>query len=117
MEKSKDGCNDGVLYFGGTWFDLWQDACYPDGFSVVVLSGSRQILVQDLYYTLSYSFEIFSSSPFTDHCVARRCISSDNDRVLLLTFKTRASYIYRTGVPLPSRCFILYIFFSDKYKY
>jgi hypothetical protein len=50
-------------------------------------------LVQDLYYTLSNSFEIFSSSLFTDHCVARRCISSDNDRVLLLTFKTLASYI------------------------
>ena len=28
-----------------------------------------------------------------------------------LTFKNRASYIYRTGVPLPSRCCILYIFF------
>ena len=27
----------------------------------------------------------------------------------LLTFKNRASYIYRTGVPLPSRCCILYI--------
>jgi len=33
-----------------------------------------------------------------------------------LTFKNRASYIYRTGVPLPSRCYILYIFFN-KYKY
>jgi len=32
-----------------------------------------------------------------------------------LTFKNRAS-IYRTGVPLPSRCCILYIFFN-KYKY
>ena len=29
----------------------------------------------------------------------------------LLTFKNSASYIYRTGVPLPSRCCILYIFF------
>ena len=28
-----------------------------------------------------------------------------------LTFKNRASYIYRTGVPLPSRCCILYIYF------
>jgi hypothetical protein len=27
-----------------------------------------------------------------------------------LTFKNHASYIYRTGVPLPSRCCILYIF-------
>jgi hypothetical protein len=27
-----------------------------------------------------------------------------------LTFKNRASYIYRTGVPLLSRCCILYIF-------
>jgi hypothetical protein len=33
-----------------------------------------------------------------------------------LTFKNRASYIYRTGVPLPSKCCILYIFFN-KYKY
>ena len=33
-----------------------------------------------------------------------------------LNFKNRASYIYRTGVPLPSRCCILYIF-SNKYKY
>jgi len=33
-----------------------------------------------------------------------------------LTFKSRASYIYRTGVPLPSRCCILYIF-SNTYKY
>jgi len=31
-----------------------------------------------------------------------------------LTFKNRASYIYRTGVPLPSRCCISYIFFSKK---
>ena len=30
----------------------------------------------------------------------------------VLTFKNRASYTYRTGVPLPSRCCILYIFFS-----
>ena len=30
-----------------------------------------------------------------------------------LTFKNRASYIYRTGVPLPSRCCILYIFSSN----
>ena len=30
-----------------------------------------------------------------------------------LTFKNRASYIYRTGVPLPSRCCILYIFFHQ----
>jgi len=28
----------------------------------------------------------------------------------ILTFKNRASYIYSTGVPLPSRCCILYIF-------
>jgi len=27
-----------------------------------------------------------------------------------LTFKNRASYIYRTGIPLPSRCCILYFF-------
>jgi hypothetical protein len=33
----------------------------------------------------------------------------------VLTFKNRASYS-RTGVPLSSRCCILYIFFS-KYKY
>jgi hypothetical protein len=45
MENNKDGCNDGELYSGGTWFDLWQDACYPDRFFVVVLSGSRQMLV------------------------------------------------------------------------
>jgi hypothetical protein len=43
-------------------------------------------LVQDLNYTLSNSFEIFSNLPFKDHCVSRRCISSDNDRVLLLKF-------------------------------
>jgi len=34
-----------------------------------------------------------------------------------LTFKNRASYIYRTGVPLTSRCCILYIFIFNKYKY
>jgi len=34
-------------------------------------------------------------------------LSDDN-----LTFKNRASYIY-TGVPLPSRCCILYIFFQQ----
>jgi len=33
-----------------------------------------------------------------------------------LTFKDRASYIYRTGVPLPSRCCILYILFNN-HKY
>jgi len=31
----------------------------------------------------------------------------------ILTFKNRASYIYRTGVPLPSRCRIIYIFFQQ----
>jgi hypothetical protein len=31
----------------------------------------------------------------------------------LLTFKNLASYIYRTGVPTPSRCYILYIFFKQ----
>jgi hypothetical protein len=29
-----------------------------------------------------------------------------------LTFKNRASYIYRTGVPLPSICLIFYFIFS-----
>jgi len=33
-----------------------------------------------------------------------------------LTFKKRASYIYRTGVPLPSRC-LHFIYFFNKYKY
>jgi hypothetical protein len=37
-------------------------------------------------------------------------------RTMGLTFKNHASYIYRTGIPLPSRCSILYIFFN-KYKY
>jgi hypothetical protein len=23
MKNNKDGCNDGDLYSGGTWFDLW----------------------------------------------------------------------------------------------
>jgi len=23
MDNSKHGCNDGDLYSGGTWFDLW----------------------------------------------------------------------------------------------
>jgi hypothetical protein len=30
-----------------------------------------------------------------------------------LTFKNRASYIYRTGIPLTSRCCILYIFLTN----
>ena len=30
-----------------------------------------------------------------------------------LTFKNRASYIYRTGIPLPSKCCILYIFSTN----
>ena len=30
-----------------------------------------------------------------------------------LTFKIRASYIYRKGVPLPSKCCILYIFSTN----
>jgi hypothetical protein len=37
---------------------------------------------------------------------------SATETYAFLTFKNRASYIYRTGVPLPSRCCILYIFFS-----
>jgi len=36
----------------------------------------------------------------------------------ILTFKNRASYIHRTGVPLPSICCILYIYiYFNKYKY
>jgi hypothetical protein len=35
-----------------------------------------------------------------------------NLRVNDLTFKNPASYIYRTGLPLPSKCCILYILFS-----
>jgi hypothetical protein len=35
-----------------------------------------------------------------------------SSKVVGLTFKNLASYIYRTVVPLPSRCCILYIFFS-----
>jgi hypothetical protein len=34
------------------------------------------------------------------------------ETIFALTFKNRASYIYRTGLQLPSRCCILYIFFS-----
>jgi len=30
-----------------------------------------------------------------------------------LTFRNLASYIYRAGVPLPSRCCFLYIFFNN----
>jgi hypothetical protein len=30
-----------------------------------------------------------------------------------LTFQNRASYIYRTGVPLPTKCCILYIFSTN----
>jgi hypothetical protein len=36
--------------------------------------------------------------------------SGDFDHFFNLTFKNHASYIYRTGIPLPSKCCILYIF-------
>ena len=36
-----------------------------------------------------------------------------NLKIPYLTFKNRASYIYKTGVTLPSRCCILYIFSTN----
>jgi hypothetical protein len=43
----------------------------------------------------------------------KRCEVSTLRRPDRLTFTNRVSYIYRTGVPLPSRCCILYIFSAD----
>ena len=53
----------------------------------------------------------------------RACVNPDKrccwlctyvDReICILTFKYHESYIYRTGVPVPSRCCILYIFSTN----
>jgi hypothetical protein len=46
------------------------------------------------------------------HLIPLLCGTDLNPLCVTLTFKNLASYIYRTGVPLPSRCCIIYIFFS-----
>ena len=77
-------------------------------------------------YSLSYDMQLFSSLSFHTACWAwlldvyikyvQVCIIYWCFQPIFsygLTFTNRASYIYRTGVPLPSKCCILYIFSTN----